>query len=357
MASPEPQPLASLSLFHVHYVSTTSINITLLTPHKLTNLINNQNPTDPLSHLSAYLALLPQSLLGSYILLILSTRELEALLLLSGQLACEALNFGLKRLIKEERPSLIREVKTGYGMPSSHAQFVGFWGVYVILFLWVRLRPDGDAGGVGGDASGGGMGMGMGGQVHRRRVSGGVLKNGPVSPAVLSAAAATNGDGVEWDSDGEKHASPYTHSPSTILSLQLRYPLLKNVALSVIVTTLTLATAYSRIYLSYHTPKQVLVGLLAGSSFGVAYFFFVSWLRWSGWVEWALELGIVRMARIRDLVCEEDLVEIGWRVWEEKRAARMRRRSGVGKRVRLVDPKTGNGAPPDMIKSEGRKKK
>lgn len=202
------------------------------------------------------------------------------------------------------------------------------------------------------------MGMGMGGQVHRRRVSGGVLKNGPVSPAVLSAAAGTNGE-VEWDSDGEKHASPYTHSPSTILSLQLRYPLLKNVALSLIVTTLTLATAYSRIYLSYHTPKQVLVGLLAGSSFGVAYFFFVSWLRWSGWVEWALELGIVRMARIRDLVCEEDLVEIGWRVWEEKRAARMRRRSGVGKRVRLVDPKTGNGAPPDMIHKggEGRKKK
>ena len=218
-----------------------------------------------------------------------------------------------------------------------------------------------------------GMGMGMGGQVHRRRVSGGVLKNGPVSPAVVLAQGALNGDD-EVDSDAEglvggaagvagaqlQYGAPYTHSPSPILALQLRFPLLKNALLSLVVTTLALATAYSRIYLSYHTPKQVAVGLLAGSSFGLAYFVFVSWLRWSGWVEWALELGIVRMARMRDLMCEEDLVEIGWRVWEEKRAARMRRRSGVGKKVRLVDPKTGNGAPSDMLVgrgTEGRKKK
>lgn len=239
----------------------------------------------------------------------------------------------------------------------------------MVMFLWMRLRPDGNSATSVGGESGGGMGMSMGGQVHRRRVSGGVLKNGPVSPAVLSAAAAAAGTSAEgdYDSDGEglaaaglmQHVSPYTHSPSTILSLQLRYPLLKNTFLSLVVISLTLATAYSRIYLSYHTPKQVAVGLIAGSSFGTAYFFLVAWLRWSGWLEWALELGIVRMARIRDLVCEEDLVEIGWRVWEEKRAARMRRRSGIGKRVRLVDPKTGNGAPPDMMLKgpEGRKKK
>ena len=63
----------------------------------------------------------------------LATREAEIALALAGQLACEALNFALKRLIKEERPRRIHG--KGYGMPSSHAQFVAFWSVSLALFL------------------------------------------------------------------------------------------------------------------------------------------------------------------------------------------------------------------------------
>ncbi|KAK1826090.1 dolichyldiphosphatase [Podospora conica] len=111
-------PLASLSLTHVRY-----------------------NPSDPLSLLAATLSLLPQALIISYTTLLLSTREAEVLLLLAGQLACEALNFVLKRLIRQDRPRHIHADTTkGYGMPSSHAQFVSFWAVSVVLFLLVRHR-------------------------------------------------------------------------------------------------------------------------------------------------------------------------------------------------------------------------
>lgn len=78
----EDPPLASLSLTHVSY-----------------------NPSDPFSHLSAYLALVPQALVISYAALIWSTREIEILLMFTGQMGCEAFNWLLKRYIKEERPT------------------------------------------------------------------------------------------------------------------------------------------------------------------------------------------------------------------------------------------------------------
>jgi dolichyldiphosphatase len=39
-----------------------------------------------------------------YVTTFFCTRELECLLMLLGQLACEAANFVLKRIIREERP-------------------------------------------------------------------------------------------------------------------------------------------------------------------------------------------------------------------------------------------------------------
>jgi dolichyldiphosphatase len=57
-----------------------------------------------LSFVSAWLALIPQALCVSYATLVWSTREVEVILMFAGQMACEALNFALKRLIKEERP-------------------------------------------------------------------------------------------------------------------------------------------------------------------------------------------------------------------------------------------------------------
>lgn len=57
-----------------------------------------------MSHACAWLALVPQALCITYATLIWSTREAEVFLMFAGQMGCEAANWILKRLIKEERP-------------------------------------------------------------------------------------------------------------------------------------------------------------------------------------------------------------------------------------------------------------
>ena len=109
-------PLASLSLTHVHY-----------------------DPTSKISHACAYLALVPQALCITYATLIWSSREMEILLMFAGQMACEALNWVLKRYIREDRPTQM--MGKGYGMPSSHAQFVAYFAVYIGLWVVVRHDP------------------------------------------------------------------------------------------------------------------------------------------------------------------------------------------------------------------------
>jgi dolichyldiphosphatase len=63
-----------------------------------------KNPNDPLSYLSAWLALVPQALCVIYVTLIWASREIEIMMMFAGQMSCEALNLMLKRWIKEERP-------------------------------------------------------------------------------------------------------------------------------------------------------------------------------------------------------------------------------------------------------------
>jgi len=215
-------PLASLSLTHVHY-----------------------DPADPISYLCAFLALVPQGLCVVYATLIWSTREIEILLLFAGQMLCEAFNFALKRILKEERPKVMHG--KGYGMPSSHAQFVAFFSVSLTLFLLGRHKPKG---------------------------------------------------------------ASESHTP---LSLGSR------VFLSVLALVAAGTVAWSRIYLSYHTPKQVAVGLLAGSVTAVGWFSVVAAVRQLGLLGWALEQPVVRLFRMRDLVVEEDLCQAGWEKWETKK--------------------------------------
>ncbi|KAL8936552.1 MAG: hypothetical protein Q9216_004874 [Gyalolechia sp. 2 TL-2023] len=109
-------PLTSFSVTHVSY-----------------------DASDPVAYLCAWLALVPQILSVVYVTLIWSSREVEVIIMFIGQMGCEALNFLLKRLIKGERPPRIKS--KGYGMPSSHAQFVAFFSVYLTLFLLIRHSP------------------------------------------------------------------------------------------------------------------------------------------------------------------------------------------------------------------------
>jgi dolichyldiphosphatase len=162
----------------------------------------------------------------------------------AGQMACEGANFLLKRYIKEERPRTMHG--KGYGMPSSHAQFVTFFGVYLSLFLMLRHQPHKDTGAPLSSA-------------HRLFVS----------VAALGGAAAV---------------------------------------------------ASSRVYLGYHTPKQVCVGVIAGFTLAVSWFVVTIYLRRSGWIDWGLDTRIARGLRMRDLVIGEDLPEAGWTRWQVRRA-------------------------------------
>lgn len=176
----------------------------------------------------------------------------------AGQMACEALNFALKRILKEERPKQMHG--KGYGMPSSHAQFVAFFSISLTLFLLCRHMP-------------------------REKSS----SHTPLSfwrRVLLSGLALANAGLVAW----------------------------------------------SRTYLSYHTPKQVLVGCAAGVVSAVGWFLVMAVVRQIGLLSWVLDHPLTRLFRMRDLVVEEDLCQAGWEKWEAKRIASSPNSNGKKKR-------------------------
>jgi dolichyldiphosphatase len=209
-----------------------------------------------------------------------------------GQLVCEALNFVLKRLIKEERPPRMR-VGKGYGMPSSHAQFAFFWAVALGLFLVVRHRPKKLVKASQGKSSGANEGKRDAAMVVKATRS----QSGRLAPILQSA----------------KDVEAYAHQP---------WSLIERIMASVAALALASAVAWSRIYLGYHTPKQVMAGCIAGSGCAVGWFAVTYALRETGLLAWALDFPVVRWFRIRDLVVEEDLCQAGWEKWEDRRLAR-----------------------------------
>ena len=134
----------------------------------------------------------------------------------------------------------------GYGMPSSHAQFVAFFAVYLALFLLLRHT--------------------------------------------------------------------FTYSTSRVIS-----NFMVRAILAVTLCIGAAGVAISRVYLNYHTPRQVLVGCAAGTVLAVAWFCVTGFLRTNGWIDWALDFSVARFMRIRDLVVSEDLAEAGWQRWNTRR--------------------------------------
>ncbi|KAJ8659859.1 hypothetical protein O0I10_004452 [Lichtheimia ornata] len=109
--------LASLSLTHVQF-----------------------DAQDKIAYAFAYITLLPLAILVFYASVIVSRREMAGILMLLGQLTNEALNAILKEYLQIARPH--SHLGTGYGMPSSHAQFMAFFAVYGSLYLWSCMRLD-----------------------------------------------------------------------------------------------------------------------------------------------------------------------------------------------------------------------
>jgi dolichyldiphosphatase len=138
----------------------------------------------------------------------------------------------------------------GYGMPSSHAQFVAYFSTFLTLFLLFRHEPNRYA-----------------------------------------------------------HASS-THIPT---------PHWQRVTLSIASIVCAAAVAQSRIYLHYHKPRQVYVGVGAGVACALVWFVVTGSARKHGLVDRLLDHQLARWARLRDLVVNEDLVDAGWERWEKRR--------------------------------------
>lgn len=143
----------------------------------------------------------------------------------------------------------------GYGMPSSHAQFVAFFATYLSLFLLLRHQPK----------------------------------------------------------PGTQNTLPYW----------------QRLAVSLLSFFWAAAVSASRIYLNYHKPRQVYVGVAVGAGCAVAWFVVTGLARREGVLDWILESSAARMVRLRDLVVEEDLVQAGWERSEDRRRRRKREVSGV----------------------------
>lgn len=229
---------------------------------------------------------MPQALCVVYATLMWSTREAEVILMFAGQMACEALNFALKRLIKEERPPALG-VGKGYGMPSSHAQFSVFWAVALGLFLVARHRPRG------------------GGSIGARRVAVADTAGGQRTPRV-------GGGGGLLGQIQLRDVEAYAHRP---------WSLVERVAVSAVALALASMVAWSRVYLGYHTPTQVLVGCFAGLLCALGWFVVTYIFRQTGYLAQVLDWPVARWFRIRDLLVEEDMCQAGWEKWEEKRSA------------------------------------
>ncbi|KAK3821069.1 MAG: PAP2 superfamily-domain-containing protein [Benniella sp.] len=109
------ETLTSLSLTHVRFVG-----------------------DDIYSKLFAFITLSPFGITCGYIAVILATRDLSIILMLAGQFLNECVNYVLKRVIKQERPTTGRldlGLGEGYGMPSSHSQFMAYFATYMILLM------------------------------------------------------------------------------------------------------------------------------------------------------------------------------------------------------------------------------
>ena len=99
------------------------------------------DPNDLFSFICCYLSLLPVGILVFYFSWFIITREIEAVILAGGHVVNDIANNIIKNIIKETRPidfgSFQKDsVRSGYGMPSAHSQFMGFFTMYIGCLLY-----------------------------------------------------------------------------------------------------------------------------------------------------------------------------------------------------------------------------
>ncbi|KAI0794443.1 PAP2-domain-containing protein [Fomes fomentarius] len=86
----------------------------------------------------AFLTLTPILLNPAYASLTVWTRELLFLEMWAGQMLCECFNYVLKHIIQQDRPST--DLGDGYGFPSSHSQWMGYFASFLFWHFTYRHR-------------------------------------------------------------------------------------------------------------------------------------------------------------------------------------------------------------------------
>ena len=101
---------------------------------------------DPDSYVEKILALItmtPYFVVCALTTLVVRCREMITITWLSGHLFNEAVNFCLKRILKQERPAGAPKVGFDeHGMPSAHSQFMGFFLSFALCVLMVRVKAN-----------------------------------------------------------------------------------------------------------------------------------------------------------------------------------------------------------------------
>lgn len=108
------------------------------------------------------------------------------------------------------------------------------------------------------------------------------------------------------------------------------WPLPARLVVSALAFGVAGAVAASRVYLSYHTPRQVFAGLSAGTVCALAWFGVTYAVRSSGLLGQLLDSHPARLLLLRDLVVEEDPTIAGWERWDALRRAGTVPASGGG---------------------------
>lgn len=88
-------------------------------------------------------ALVPQMILVSLLTLCIlgaGDRRKNAAVILGGLFFNQIVNHFLKQWVKQPRPLHGTQVKSDYGWPSSHAQFMAFFSTLMLLILWKGLH-------------------------------------------------------------------------------------------------------------------------------------------------------------------------------------------------------------------------
>ncbi|CAB4421039.1 unnamed protein product [Rhizophagus irregularis] len=143
------------------------------------------------------------------------------------------LNFGLKKWIKEKRPN--DKLGSGYGMPSSHAQFISYFATFASIYLYYKI---------------------------------------------------------------------------TFHNNSRKFPIILGLII------FSCLVSYSRVYLIYHTTKQVIVGNIFGLTFAIFWYILLEKIiRPLGVFKIIIESRLARYFYIRDNSFVKDIVNIEYMNW------------------------------------------